>query len=175
ETPSGNTDAYSFSSGAADPAEPNNVTASNNAGLTSSPTSFTVTGDGSAPVSSIGCDGSACSAGWYTASVSVSLAASDTGSGLQEIRYTTDGSDPSPINGTVYSAPFSVAATMSVRFRAYDRVGNEEAVGSQLVRIDTTPPTAPALTLSETPASPYQHVSGTTLFYNPQGGNSGSF
>jgi len=55
-------------------------------------------------------------------------------------------------------------------FRAYDKVGNEEAVGSQLVRIDDSPPSAPALTVTESPASPNQHVSGTTLFYNPQGG-----
>ena len=96
-------------------------------------------------------------------------------SGVQEIRYTTDGSDPSPVNGTVYSAPFSLGATTTVKFRAYDRVGNEETVGSQLVRIDTTAPAAPTLTLSESPGSPKQHVSGTTLFYNPQGGNAGSF
>ena len=166
---------YSFGAGAADPAEPNNATAQNNAGLSSSPSSFTVTPDGSAPASSIACDGSSCSAGWYTSSVSVSLSASDGGSGLAEIRYTTDGSDPSPLNGTTYSAPFSVVVTATVRFRAYDRVGNEEAVGSQIVRIDTTGPAAPALTLAESPASPNQHVSGTTLYYNPQGGNTGSF
>ena len=166
---------YSFGAGAADPAEPNNATAQNNAGLSSSPSSFTVTPDGSAPASSIACDGSSCSAGWYTSSVSVSLSASDGGSGLAEIRYTTDGSDPSPLNGTTYSAPFSVVVTATVRFRAYDRVGNEEAVGSELVRIDTTGPAAPALTLAESPASPNQHVSGTTLYYNPQGGNTGSF
>ncbi len=43
------------------------------------------------------------------------------------------------------------------------------------MRIDDSAPSAPALTLSESPASPNQHVAGTTLFYNPQGGNSGSF
>ena len=42
-------------------------------------------------------------------------------SGVQEIRYTTDGSDPSPVNGTVYSTPFSLGATTTVKFRAYDR------------------------------------------------------
>ena len=175
DAPAGASDDYSFSSSAADPVEPNHVTAQNNAGLDSSPTSFTVTADGTAPASSIACDGAACAGGWYTSTVSVSLSASDGGSGLQEIRYTTDGTDPSPINGTVYSAPFDVSVTTSVKFRAYDLLGNEETVGSQLVRVDTSAPAAPALTLSESPASAKQHVSGTTLFYNPQGGNAGSF
>src|SRR5205807_4719113 len=116
-------------------------TATNNVALTSSPTSFTVTPDGLAPVSSILCDGASCAGGWYTSSVSISLSANDGGgSGVQEIRYTTDGSDPSPINGTVYSAPFSVPVTTTVKFRSYDLVGNEEAVASQLVRVDTTAP-----------------------------------
>ena len=127
----------------ADPTEPNNVTATNNAGLTSSPSSFTVTADGTGPVSSIACNGGACSAGWYTGTVSVSLSATDGGSGLQEIRFTTDGTDPSPVNGTVYSAPFNVLVTTTVKFRAYDRVGNEEAVGSQLVQIDPSAPDRP--------------------------------
>jgi hypothetical protein len=166
---------YSFTNAAVDPTEPNNTTATNNAGLTSSPGAFTVTADGTAPVSSIACNGGACSGGWYTSTVSVSLSASDGGSGLQEIRFTTDGTDPSPINGTVYSAPFSVLVTTTVKFRAYDRVGNEEAVGSRLVQIDPSAPTGPALTLAESPSSPSQHVSGTTLYYNPQGGNAGTF
>src|SRR5207302_8538614 len=36
-----------------------------------------------------------------------------------------------------------------------------------------TAPTGPGLTLSE--SSPYEHVSGMTLYYNPQGSNTGSF
>ena len=166
--------AYSFTAAASDPSEPNNVTAQNNAGLSSS-ASFTVTPDGLAPVTSISCDGSSCSGNWYTSAVDVSLAANDAESGVDKIRYTTDGSDPSPVNGNDYVAPFNLAVTTTVKFRAYDQVGNEEAVGSQLVRIDDSPPSAPALTVSESPASANQHVSGTTLYYNPQGGNAGSF
>ena len=165
---------YSFTNAAVDPVEPNNSTATNNAGLTSSPSSFTVTLDGTAPVSSIACNAGACSGGWYTSTVSVGLSANDGGSGLQEIRFTTDGTDPSPINGTVYSAPFNVLVTTTVKFRAYDRVGNEEAVGSQLVQIDPSAPTGPTLTAAESPSSANQHVSGTTLYYNPQGGNAGT-
>ena len=134
--------AYTFGAGAADPTEPNNVTATNNVAITSSPTSFTVTPDSLAPVSSILCDGASCAGSWYTSSVAISLSASDAGSGVQQIRYTTDGSDPSPINGNVYAVPFSLSAMTTVKFRSYDAVGNEEAVASQLVRVDTSAPSA---------------------------------
>ena len=40
-------------------------------------------------------------------------------------------------------------------------------------RIDTTAPSAPSLTLSE--SSALEYVSGSTLYYNPQGSNSASF
>src|SRR5439155_113639 len=117
-----------------------------------------------APASPIACDGAACSAGWYTSAVSVSLSASDAASGVQQIRYTTDGTDPSPLNGTVYSAPFGVAATTTVRFRAYDRVGNEEAVGSRLVRVDTSAPAAPTLSYGS-----FQNavLAGGAVWYRP--------
>src|SRR5207253_3973532 len=73
--------AYSWATSAADPAEPNNVSATNSAGLTSGPTSFTVTPDATAPTTTPSCNSAACSAGWYSSAVSVSLAATDTGSG----------------------------------------------------------------------------------------------
>src|SRR5207244_8655243 len=60
------------------------------------------------------------------------------------------------------------------RYRVSDRVRNVALPTSPtVVRYASTPPTGPALTLAE--SSPYEHVSGTTLFYNPQGSNSGSF
>src|SRR5581483_4437449 len=53
-------------------------------------------------------------------------------------------------------------------------VGNAvTSTASATAKVDTTAPSAPSLTLSE--SSPLEHVSGTTLYYNPQGGNSGSF
>ena len=108
----GTTATYSHTGIPTDPAEPNNVTAQNNAGLSSNATSFTVTPDSSLPSSAIQCNGGACSAGWYTSSpVSVTLSANDTGSGLSQIKYTTDGSDPTLGNGTVYAGAFNVAAT----------------------------------------------------------------
>ena len=97
--------------------------------------------DSSAPSSSIACGGSACSSGWYTAAVSVSLSSSDPGSGVAAIRYTTNGSDPTA-SSTLYSGPFSVSSTTTVKYRAWDVAGNVEATKSQLIQIDSTPPTS---------------------------------
>ena len=61
------------------------------------------------------------------------------------------------------------------RYSIADNVGNASApsAASADAKIDTTAPSAPALTLTE--SSPLSHISGTTLFYNPQGSNSGTF
>src|SRR5207237_3728472 len=92
---------------------------------------------------------------------------------VQVIRYTLDGTDPTPGIGSDYVSAIDVTTTTTVKFRAYDNVGNEEAVGSQTVQIDATPPTGPTLTVTENPASGAQSVSGTTLYYRP--GRSGTF
>jgi hypothetical protein len=132
---------YTFDSSAVAPGAGQDVTVVDTFAGTSMPSAFTVTADSSAPTTSIACDAVACSAGWYTGPVNVTLSAVDGGSGVAQIKYTTDGTDPSPVNGTVYSGAFAQASTATVKFRTYDQVGNEEAVGSQLVRIDSAPPT----------------------------------
>jgi hypothetical protein len=87
-----------------------------------------------APTSAIACDGSACSSGWYTAPVSVTLFATDDASGVAVIRYTLDGSEPT-VSSPLYSGPFTVSQTATVRYRAWDNAGNVEATNSQRVRI----------------------------------------
>ena len=86
-------------------------------------------------------------AGWNnTTPIGVTLSANDgSGSGLNQIKYTTDGSDPTS-SGTaqVYSgSPFSISAqgTTTVKYYASDIAGNASAVQTQLVKIDTAPPT----------------------------------
>jgi N-acetyl-beta-hexosaminidase len=111
-----------------------------NAGNAEATNSQTIQVDTTAPTSSIACNGSACS-GWYGAGVSVSLSASDTGSGVASIHYTTDGSDPTLASPT-YSAPFSVSSTTTVKYRAWDSAGNAEATNSQVIQVDTTAPTS---------------------------------
>src|SRR5207302_8332451 len=90
------------------------------------------------------CNGSACSGSFYGSAVSVTLAATDNsgGSGVASIRYTTDGSDPTATTGTVYGGAFSVSATTTVKYRAFDVAGNAEPVNSALIRVDMTPPTS---------------------------------
>jgi peptidoglycan/xylan/chitin deacetylase (PgdA/CDA1 family) len=111
-----------------------------NAGNAESTKSQLVQIDAAAPVSSISCDGETCSGSAYGAAVEVALEATDgAGSGVDAIHYTTDGSQPSPAS-PVYDGPFTVSATATVRYRAYDEVGNAESTNSQLVPIDTDAP-----------------------------------
>ena len=153
--------AYTFAAAAADPVEPLSVTATNGSGLTSAPTSFTVSADSTAPASTATCNGAACSAGWYTSCpVSVALVASDGGAGVDQIRYTTDGSDPTILTGSAYVSAIDVTGEgmTTVKFRAFDRVGNTEAVQSIQVRLDTIDPqttidTGPSGSLSDTSAA----------------------
>src|SRR5205085_7997164 len=59
-------------------------------------------------------------------------------------------------------------------FTVADNVGNVSAQAvSPVVKVDTSAPAAPSLTLSE--SSSLEYATGTTLFYNPQGSNSASF
>jgi peptidoglycan/xylan/chitin deacetylase (PgdA/CDA1 family) len=103
--------------------------------------------DSAPPVSSIACNSAVCSSDTYTAPVSVSLSATDTGgSGVAEIHYETNGSDPT-IFSPLYIAPFTVSTTTTIKYRAWDNAGNAEATKSQLIQVntppaDTTPPTS---------------------------------
>jgi peptidoglycan/xylan/chitin deacetylase (PgdA/CDA1 family) len=110
-----------------------------NAGNVEATNSQLIQIDTTAPSSSISCNGAACSSGWYTASVSVALSATDSQSGVAVIRYTTDGTDPTA-SSPAYVGPFTVSATTTVKYRAWDNVGNAEATRSQLIQIDTTTP-----------------------------------
>ena len=131
--------AYTFSAAAAAPSGSQDAVATNGAGPNSAASPFTVVGDSTAPATSALCDGGSC-APWFTTSpVAVALSASDGGSGVAELRYTLDGSDPSPLSA-LYAAPLSIAVTTTVKFRAYDMVGNEEPSRSALVQVDTTIP-----------------------------------
>src|SRR5206468_2062436 len=134
------------------------VTATNGAGSASSPSSFTVTADGTAPVTTIACSGGC--AGWHGAAATITLSASDGGSGVAQILYSTDGSAPS----TLYTGSFTVASTKTVKYAATDKVGNTETVQSTQIQVDTTAPSAPTFAFSAfTKAS----ATGNTVYYNP--------
>src|SRR5436853_3847882 len=77
----------------------------------------------------------------------------------------------------VARTPTTVASTHFFRYR-YSTTDNDDnlsaaSASSADAKVDTSAPSAPALTLSE--SSPLEYVSGSTLYYNPQGSNSGSF
>jgi peptidoglycan/xylan/chitin deacetylase (PgdA/CDA1 family) len=114
-----------------------------NAGNAESPQSqlVQITTDTTAPTTTIACNGAACGPG-YTSSVQVSLAATDDtgGSGVKATYYTTDGSTPTT-GSTLYSAPFTVAATSTVKFFSIDNAGNAESLKSQQIILDTAAPT----------------------------------
>jgi hypothetical protein len=92
------------------------------------------------PVSQIACDAAACQSGFYNHSVSATLSATDAGgSGLKEIRYTTNGSDPTS-SSPLYSGPITVSSTTTIKYRAWDNAGNAEATKSQTISVDTAKP-----------------------------------
>ena len=134
-------------------------------------TTLNLTDDSTAPAASIACNGAACSAGWYVGSpVSVTLAAPDAGAGLDQIRYTTDGTDPTILTGNVYGGAFNVAAegVTTVKYRAFDRIGNDTGVQTQTVRIDTI---APDTTIDSAPAAATQDTTPTFAFSSPEAGS----
>ena len=60
---------------------------------------------------------------------------------MAQIRYTTNGSDPTITNGTVYNGPFSLTTTTTVKYRAWDFAGNASATKTQLISLDALAPT----------------------------------
>ncbi len=134
-----------------------------------SQTTLTITQDSTAPSSSALCGGAACSAGWYTTSpVSVTLSSSDGGAGVNLIRYTTDGTDPTLFNGSTYLGAISVASdgTTTIKYRAYDHVGNIESVRTQLVRIDTV---VPDTTVDSGPSGATNATNASLMFSSNDG------
>jgi hypothetical protein len=100
--------------------------------------------DTAAPTTAISCNGAVCSTGWYrTTPVTITLTATDTGgSGAPATAYTTDGTDPrTSATAKVYSGPFTVSQTTTIRYYSADAAGNLEATKSQQIRIDAAAPT----------------------------------
>jgi peptidoglycan/xylan/chitin deacetylase (PgdA/CDA1 family) len=110
--------------------------------------------DPTSPSSQIGCNGTTCQSGLYDAPVSATLSATDTGrstgtSGVQNIRFTTDGSNPTG-SSPIYTGPINVSSTTTIRFRAEDNARNVESpVHSQTIQISPQGGTLGALASSK--------------------------
>ncbi|GAB3881743.1 hypothetical protein GCM10029964_038320 [Kibdelosporangium lantanae] len=85
---------------------------------------------------------------WSTGPVTVTLSATDAGSGVSRTEYTVDGGAWTP-----YTAPFAVSGdgTHAVAYRSVDKAGNVETAKTLTVKVDGT---APTLTAATTPATP---------------------
>jgi chitobiase/beta-hexosaminidase-like protein len=116
---------FAFSSAPSVPAGPLEVTATNGTGLTSPAASFTLVPDPTPPTVTVRCNGRPCLPGPYSKAVTVAFSAADgLGSGVDTIRYTTNGTDPTRDRGTEYTGPFSVRTLARLEARAYDKAGN---------------------------------------------------
>ncbi len=121
---SGPSRTYSFPSGESVPAGTFPVSAINGTGIASEAAPFTLTADPTPPTLSIRCNGKPCHGAAYPKRVAVTFSAADTGSGLEAIRYTFDGTAPTSDHGAEYDGPFSVQKLTYVKVRAFDKVGN---------------------------------------------------
>jgi hypothetical protein len=142
-------------------------------GANGSTASIGITVDTTAPTVSASLSPTANGSGWNKISpVAVTLTAGDgAGTGVSQVRYTTDGSDPT-VSGTAvtYSTAFNVAGTTTVRFFAVDVAGNQSVIGTKQVNIDTTAP-ANAITLSGVTGNAVKN--SNTVYY--RGTVAGSF
>ena len=86
-------------------------------------------------------------------------------------RYTVDGTNPNTsATAIVYSGPFTVSNTQTVRFASTDVAGNQEVAKSQQIKIDGAAPTV-AITQ---PASNSSFVRGTKITITASASDTGS-
>ena len=128
--------------------------------------------DTTAPTSSILCGGVACSGGWFNAGTHVSLSGADAGSGIKEIRYTTDGSTPT-LTSSVYTGPFSVSSSSTVKYFAVDKANIAEAVNSQTVQIDAVAPVSTGTCNATACSTGWYHAAVTVALSGSDAGGSG--
>ena len=116
---------FDFTSSVSPPLGPLLVTATNAAGLTSPAASFTLAPDPTPPTLTARCNGAPCLGKAYAGPVTVALTGIDrAGSGLDTIRFTTNGTVPTKDAGLEYTSPMVVRSLTHLRVRAFDRAGN---------------------------------------------------
>ncbi len=151
-----------------------NITFNSNAGGTAPVLAITYTVTDSQPTSAVSTPTISPNGGTYSSAQSVSLASATSGA---TIRYTTDGSTPSSTVGTVYSGPFSVATSATVKAIAYKSGSPDSSVASASFTINTAPaqvatptisPNGATFTTSQT-VSLSTSTAGATIRYTTDG------
>ena len=103
------------------------------------------------PLASITTNPSANSNGWINSSpVTVNLSATDSGSGVQQLRYWVDNGQVMAAAGSSASTQIGGEGTNSVGLRAVDNAANISALVTAVVNIDLTPP---AVSVSRNPST----------------------
>src|SRR5213594_1408933 len=130
---------------------------------TSTPSTFTVspgsTSDITPPVTTYSAAGSSGTSSWYTSSITVTLTATDDSSGVAAIHFRTDGGA-----WQSYTSPFTVssAGSHAIDYYSSDSSGNNEALRSVTVKIDSTAPSS-SVALAGTQAVDGSYISSVDV------------
>jgi hypothetical protein len=111
------------------------------AGNSANPTTITINIDSTVPVTQATLAGTQGSGGWYTNEAQVTLAATDTPSGIENTFYTIDGGTQQ-----TYSAPFNISSSgyHTIIYWSVDLAGNTETQRSMLIKVDSVAPSTQA-------------------------------
>ena len=138
---------YFFAPNIDQPPGYHDVTFTNGAGLSGPATSFFFTPDSTPPTGAAACVPVSCSN--PRGPVVVSFHPHETQSGVAQVMYTTDGSDPSATNGTEGESVTVTTPDTVVKWWTVDHVGNQAPVIQQPVGQASPPPLfAPSVTAS---------------------------
>ena len=99
--------------------------------------------DRTAPAMSVTCNAVACSAGWYTAAVSVTMSGADGGTGMGSVTRNVDAAGQiSTAGATVTFSVSGDSAGHTVQYFGTDAAGNAASPVTRTIKIDGTVPTA---------------------------------
>jgi len=116
--------------------------AQDNAGNVEGTNTYSVKIDTSAPSSGHSLSGTMGDNGWYTSSVSVTISASDSGVGVDYIKYRIDSGNWITYYGTSVSFTISSNGQHTVEYYAVDKLGHASSTKSVSFKIDTTKPSS---------------------------------
>ena len=126
---------YNYTSSVSPPVGPLIVTAANPEGVASPAASFTVAPDPTPPRLAVRCNGKPCLAKSYLGPVTVTFTGVDMpGSGVDLIRFTTNGTVPTKDSGFEFTSPFVIRSVTHLTVRAFDKAGNASSPLSLTVR-----------------------------------------